>query len=93
MIIIVGTLLIFFLVIVYGLFNTMVQYAQHPTTIYFITWFFGLLTLNVLVAVVIYGYYYYKKTWNPFSGVPGLVGLDGPTGQKGINTINYQCVG
>lgn len=75
----------------YMIFKNILSFAQHPTTFLIITWFFGLVAINVLITITIYGYYYYKKNINPFSGIQGPPGHEGPAGTLGASTVEYQC--
>jgi len=91
MIVIVGAIVIACLIIIYGVFSNMTNFATHPGTIYLLIWFFSLLVINLLMATTVYGYYYYKQVWSPFGGVPGLAGYEGPAGDGGPSSVKYEC--
>lgn len=86
MIIIYITLVIMFVILAFMTFNNVIKFGQHPTTFLLLSWFFGLLTLNIFISLTIYGYYYYKKNINPFIGIQGPSGYSGPSGNVGAST-------
>ena len=85
MIVIFGAITMTLLIIFYSLFNIAVTYATQQTTTYLLVWLFSLLSLNVIVTMLIYGYYYYKTKINPFSGNSGEKGFRGSNGNLGKN--------
>lgn len=91
MIVILIAIIITFLVILYGIFNTMINFATRSETIYLIVWFFTLLIINLIVIAVVYGYKYYKTVWSPYVGLPGTPGFTGSNGESGPSVTNYQC--
>jgi hypothetical protein len=91
MIVIYGTLAVILVIIGFMIFKNMVSFAQHPTTFLLITWFFGLTVINIILAVLIYAYYYYKININPYGGIQGIPGYEGPPGNIGLNIVDYTC--
>jgi hypothetical protein len=91
MIIIFGSIVVTLLIIFYSLFNVAVQYTVHQSTTYLLVWLFSLLSLNVIISFLIYGYYYYRTNINPYQGNAGSKGYTGHTGDIGTDITKFLC--
>ncbi len=86
MIIILGTLCFIIIMTIYYVFQMIIAFVDHPTFKTLLYWFFTLLLINIVIWLIVYGYYYYRRHMAPFAGLQGERGYRGEAGDNGLNT-------